>query len=360
MTPKMNACGIVAEYNPFHNGHAYHIQQARLLTHCDVLIAVMSPNFVQRGEPAIINKWIRTQAALDNGVDLVVELPTVYAVQSAAHFAYGSLAILKLAKIESLAFGSESHDVAHLSHYPASFDHAKNQSGFSYAHSASASPLSSNDILAIHYLREIRGSTIKPVVIKRSNDYHSSDLSGPVSSATAIRQAHFSGKNTAIATPLNLDHFTTHQLSDYDALIRYALISASPQHLRSHLLVDEGIENLLSRLAHSDQRLDAIIDGAISRRYTRSRIQRTLISILLNITQDDVQPPQHLRVLGMNRCGQAYLNQLKNDGGSPATSFKHYQFKELEAKATQVYSLVKSIAYQKEQNHRERSHIIIP
>jgi len=110
----MIVCGIVVEYNPFHNGHVYHIEQARKITNCDLLIAIMSPTFMQRGEPAIINKFERTKFALEYGVDLVVELPSVYAIQSANHFAYGALKLLNELGINYLVFGSEKNDLQSL------------------------------------------------------------------------------------------------------------------------------------------------------------------------------------------------------------------------------------------------------
>jgi len=219
----MKALGLIVEYNPFHNGHLYHLQQSRAVTGCEYVICVMSGNFIQRGEPALVNKWARARMALLSGVDLVLELPAVYAVSSAEFFAYGAVKILdSLGIVDSICFGSESGRIEDLdfiagivSEEPEpyklflkenldkglSFPAAREAALKSYLASGPKSCddirsllNSSNNILGIEYLKALKRlkSRIKPHTIRRiSNSYHTGELTGAISSATAIRKNIF-------------------------------------------------------------------------------------------------------------------------------------------------------------------------
>ena len=213
----MKAVGLIVEYNPFHNGHKYHIDKAREITGAEVVIAVMSGNFLQRGEPAIFNKWIRAESAIMNGVDLVVELPVLYSSQSAEIFAIGAVSILNSLKVSEIVFGAESENIEIIKNiaeaeksdekkaeidevirkemklgqsYPNAFAKAIKEV-FGYEEI-----LTPNNILGLEYLRAINRikSEIKPSAIKRNSaGFHSTDVTGEIASATAIRKKIFEG-----------------------------------------------------------------------------------------------------------------------------------------------------------------------
>ena len=333
MKNKLKACGIIVEYNPFHHGHIYHINEAKKKYPNHVILAVMSPNFVQRGEPAIVNKWERAEAALENGVDLVIELPTYYALQAAEHFAYASIKLLKLAKVSSIVYGAENPD------YKESpvLNKEKMAKGFSYAQSINIDQIGSNDILKNAYEKHLVNTNIESYAIQRTNNYLDENLSGIISSATAIRSAFFEDKSYRIATPMNIA--MGHHFDDYLTLIRYALLSQD--NLDQSMLMDEGIENLFLKNINLN-----IVESSISRRYTRSRIQRTLMQLVLDNKKNTKVDLTQFRVLGMNQAGQSYLKQLKNEDVNFTTSFKNYINKELELKASQIYALPYSKEYQ--------------
>lgn len=353
MENKQKITGIVVEYNPLHNGHIYHIEQARSITQCDVLIAVMSPNFVQRGEPAFINKWTRTQYALEWGVDLVLELPTPYTIQSAETFATQAVNILAMAQIDTLVYGSETGIIAYET--DRDIDRQKLEAGLSYAKAMNPQQQGPNDILGRYYIKACQKHNITPIAIKRTNSYHSLELDESIASATAIRHQFNLGNDTSGYTPIDLLNNHTHHLNDYETLIKYSLLASNPKDLENISLVSEGIQNLLISNAHLN--LEALIESCTSKRYTRSRIQRTLINILLNQSKD-IPEIQQFRVLGMREAGQQHLRYLKKQDVSYTTHFKEYQFKDIEYRATSIYSLPYSETYQKEQLNMEKSAII--
>lgn len=328
------------EYNPFHHGHIYHIEAARKTTHADVLIAVMSPHFVQRGAPSLIHKWVRTEAALEHGVDLVLELPTCFALQAADIFAAKAVQILALAGVTDLVFGSESNRLETLEQPVINKDLLEKGASYAKAMETVQGP---NDILATQYIKACKNHSIIPHAIQRTNQYHDLEATNDIASATAIRHALKTGQPTHTMTPLDLHALELHTLHDMEAWVHYALAVSDTQSLRSMLLVDEGIENLLRK--HQHLPLETLIETCVSKRYTRSRIQRTLMNIVLGLRKNEVKNPTQFRVLGMNDTGQRYLRHLKNDAVSFTTSFKHYEFKDLEYKATRIYGLSKPYAY---------------
>lgn len=343
MKPKI--AGIVVEYNPFHNGHIHHINETRRITNCDVLIAIMSPNFVQRGEPAFINKWERTRTALEHGVDLVIELPTYYAVQSADHFATAAITLLKLADIDTLVYGAESLNIE-----TKQFNQTMMDEGKSYpAANNSDSP---NNILAEAYEKQVEGKEIKTIRIQRTNQYHDTDINQPISSASAIRKAHKEQINLSHTTPMTFDKIQTHTLEDYLPFIQYELTSKTNQELSSINLMSEGIENLLIKNRHIN-----IIESSINKRYTRSRIQRTLMNVYLHLQKDEAASLTQFRVLGMNTTGRKHLSTLDTD--LYTSQFKNYINKDMELKASELYALPYSEEYQKATHQNEIQNVII-
>lgn len=355
----MSITGIIVEYNPFHNGHIYHIKQTRLKTNCDILIAVMSGHFTQRGEPSVIDKWTRTRFALEYGVDLVVELPFNYASQSADYFAQGALTILNALEIDTLVYGSESNNADELYQIAQAIEEKKEiynrlvkeamQQGERYPNACNQA-LSTllnkeirlpNDLLAFSYIKEIvhHHYPILPLSIARTNNFHDSSLNGKISSATSIRQALKAHTDISETTPMakELVHHPV-MLQDYYELLYYELLSNS--HLNQYHLVDEGIERQMIKKIMTTSSMEDFVQSLTSKRYTQARIQRTILSILMNQPRG-LLPIDYIRVLGMNQKGQRYLNQIKKKSPIPIISnFANCQspLLDLELKATKLYA----------------------
>lgn len=345
----MKACGIIVEYNPFHNGHIYHIDQARKLSGCDVLVAVMSGNFVQRGQRAVVDKWQRAAAAIDHGVDLVLELPFIYATQSAMHFAQGAVTLLDLAKVQTIVFGSESNNLEELkmiASMPINPDHLKEslKTGISFpkAYGLWANEYQPNDILAIAYCRAMQNTAITPISLQRTTAYHQTEIEGEIASATAIRKALANKQDISHVTPMDLSTADNLTLKDYWPLIRTLLLTQSSKALASLFLFDEGIENHLKKQADRFSDYDDFMENTITKRYTRSRIQRTLLQLLMQNTKKDVKnlpPLDFIRPLAFNETGRQYLKELKNQNVKIAARFNKVPlpYRRMEYKAAVVY-----------------------
>lgn len=357
---KYKVAGIITEYNPFHNGHIYHIQETKRITQCDVLVCVMSGNFVQRGESAIIDKWERTKIALQYGVDILIELPFIYATQSANHFAMGAVRCLQLAEVDAIVFGSESNDLEllrRLSKQEINISIEKDKGiSSSIAYASMYGTLPPNDILGLNYLRYIQTTNITPITIKRTNTYHSTTLTSSISSASAIRHAVFHNQDVTHTTPMqNLS--STHQFSNYYPWIKYTLVSQMPNHIASLFLVDEGIEHRFIKHAKQAEDYAHFIQMTLTKRYTKANIQRSLVHILQQTTKQEVNTLptlDHIRILGFSEVGQAYLKQIKENVNIVTSVAKlPSPYKEMELKATQIYNLVLPLHEQVEANKKE-------
>lgn len=342
----MKISGIIVEYNPFHNGHLYHIEETRRLTEPDLLIGVCTGNYNQRGDVSIIDKFSKAKAALENGVDLVVELPYIYTVQNAYVFGSNAVKILDMLNCDHLVFGSETNNLEELKKYAeleVDVTRLKQllHDGNSYPKSYGllSGSLYPNDMLAVTYLKALRNTNIIPVSIQRTNSYHSEDLD-IVSSASAIRKAIREGKDISKATPISIDEAVFNE--DLYPYIRNLLFTKSSKELSDIFLVSEGIENLLKENAIKYDNYEDFIDACVSRRYTRSRIQRILLHIANNIKKEDVDNlPElnYIRVLGFNSKGQKYLKEIK-EKTNIVTSFKNIPqpFKDIEWKTSLIYA----------------------
>lgn len=355
----MKITGIISEYNPFHHGHRYHIDETRKLTDCDVLINVMSGNFVQRGEPAIIDKWKRAKAAIEQGCDLVLELPYTYAVQSSDHFAYGAIETLKLAQIDALVFGSESNDIAQLKHYaktPYECYKAQQTSGISLSKAMEKvhTRMPSNDILGISYLKALINSSITPYTIQRTNGYHDVDITQKICSATAIRKALANKQNITHATPMYDQLQEPHYIQSYYPYLQTLFCTMSKDILKTYFLVDEGIESLFIKQAHLCTDFDTFLNACISKRYARSSIQRTLMHILTQTTKAEMNTLprlQHIRVLAFNTTGRTYLHHLKKQEACIISSrFNQIPqpYRDIEIRSTYAYAIPCSLKQRKE------------
>lgn len=346
----MKATGIVVEYNPFHNGHKYHLQKTKELNPNNIIIAVMSGDFVQRGEPSIIDRWTKTKMALANGVDLVIELPVFYSSQSAEIFAKGAVGILEELKCESMVFGSESGKINELKRISTLQESEefkiklkeRLKSGDSYptAHSSTMkeilgeSELNSNDILGLEYIKAIGywKSSIIPMTLKREKvGYHDTNIVGDFASATKIRE-HLK-KNEEISSIVTQESFNTLKeysnftyMENFYPFIRYELIKNS-NNLSDIQDMEIGFENRLLENAIKSINYDEFFKSISNRRYTTGRVQRvlthTLLALTTDITEEVKKSIPYVRVLGFNSKGREYLSYLKKfDNSKIITSYK--------------------------------------
>ena len=380
----MNACGLIVEYNPFHNGHVYHIQEAKKASNADCIIAVMSGNFLQRGEPAIIDKFHRAKAALESGIDLVLELPFPYAVESSDLFAKGSVQTLHQAGAASICFGSESGDI---SHFSASYEILKVketefnkilqhglEQGFSFPEASRKSyekiglsersfDLSKpNNILGFSYVKEILSNQlpIRPLTITRTRSgYHQQTISGSIASATSIRNELFSnGTITKIAretmpdeTIKQLEDYlihagTWHTWENYFQLVHYRVMTMSERELSEIHGVDEGLEYRIKNTARYAVSFHDWIESIKTKRYTWTRLQRIFVHILTNTKKADIKKIKsaltvpYIRLLGMTKTGQGYLNNIKKNMDVPIVSRLYrdgLSILQMEERATNAY-----------------------
>jgi predicted nucleotidyltransferase len=368
----MLVLGIIAEYNPFHNGHLYHLQKSKELTGAEFSIAVMGGNFLQRGEPALWNKWIRTKMALFAGIDLVIELPFVFASQDAHGFAQAGVKILdSLGVVDYITFGCENEKVEIFSKLARliikdppffkkiiseelkkgnSFPHIREKAIISfyqkYDQESMGIPLNeistilrqSNNILALEYMISLQllKSTIKALPIKRIGSNFSQDkFEGEYSSATAIRkiinQYYYNSNDKQLLENLKATMpITSYQtilnelkedinpilLSNFEQAIFSKLRSAPADDLKRINGVQEGLENKIKKAAISTKSIEELIQTVKSKRYTRTRIQRIVIHSLFNLTKKETQNfnkngPLYCRILGMTDKGREILKKAK-------------------------------------------------
>ncbi len=388
--------GIVAEYNPFHNGHLYHIEKSKQETQADYVVAIMTGNFTQRGNTSIIDKWEKTKMALNNGVDLVIELPTIYSISSAENFASGAIKILnKLDLIDYLSFGIEEDDISNLEYIasiladePKEFQEIlKNEinSGESFA-KARANAINkfvnkdnknfedvlsgSNNILAIEYLKSLKRmkSKIKPIGIKRNSVfYNSKRIIDNYASSTGIRNLIQIKRINELPRLMPSSSFrilyenirnNTYNLdiNVFSKEIIYKLRMMQNEEIADLPDVTEGLENLIKSSVEKTNNLDELINMIKSKRYTQTRIQRILLYSLLGIKKDDIEISKkitpYVRVLGFNNNGKELISKI-NSKVKVITSIKKFEDKnknvkykkmlDIDKRATDIYTL----AYQK-------------
>ena len=365
----MKAVGLVTEYNPFHNGHLYHLNKAMELTGADISVAVMSGDFVQRGEPAVLDKYTRTSMALNSGVNLVIELPVNYAVSSAESFAAGALKVLDYIKADSIAFGSESGDIERLSKlahilcdnedtlYKEISKYTAN--GISYAAArqkvvekltdkdTAAMLTSSNNILAVEYLKAIikNNYAIKPYTIKRQGDsYNDTDIRSEYASATALRgnlKADNISKYIPVKAGLILSSNTNYIYPDditealFTRLLGILFASSYDKNvfIENVMQYPDVSKEIAGRLYKSamdmitrtvSQRSESKDNWAFSfgslcehiktKEVPLSRIKRALVRITLGLDKKHMEKysnAPYIRVLGFDKKGQEYLSYIR-------------------------------------------------
>ena len=362
----MTKVGIICEYNPFHNGHKYHIDKIKEMFPDSMIILAMSSCFTQRGDISIINKWDKTKIAIDNGVDLVVEIPSKFVIQSADTFSK-AVDILDYLGCDYLVFGSETNDIEKLKLI--SMIQSKKEyndevkklmdNGTSYKNALykalkpyNIDDVEPNDILGLSYIKEINRikSKMVPVSIKRTNDYNSNSLEGNIISANAIRS---NINNIDIKKYVPKNAIVNYYTPSYFELLKYKIIS--DDHLEEYNLVDEGIENRLKKYINECTSIEELIDKVKTKRYTVNKLKRMFISILLSFKKKDNEKDiKYIRVLGFNNTSQKYLNSIKKNIQIPIYT-KFNKELEFELKVTNIYSM---IVNDKELNKKELSNLI--
>lgn len=368
----MQATGIVAEYNPFHNGHLHHIRETKKITKQPV-IAVMSASFMQRGEPAVLSKWQRAALAVCGGVDLVLELPAVFSLRSAQYFAAGAVQLLKATGcVSTLSCGVENpqRNFLRLARF-ASSETAQKQlkeklrSGQSYAKAwetilGEADALNTpNDILALEYSKALLQTNIKPLYIQREDAGYNSTSLAPLASATAIRQALIAGNTLwQDAVPPCTRAALAQGKAGYDEkllwqLICYALRTLNAEEIQSYTECSEGLHNVLKSAASATS-LEEALTLCSRKRYSKSRIRRHFMQLLLltkSFSCAANTTPAYLRILAFNNTGRQLLKHMKKTASLPLitkiaknistayTAEVSKQF-ELEERATNIWSML--------------------
>lgn len=397
----MNVVGLIVEYNPFHNGHAYHMTEAKRLAGAEAVVAVMSGDFLQRGEPAIVSKWARAEMALHGGADLVLELPVAYATQPAEWFAHGAAALLDATGIVShLCFGSEAGTLAELqplaqqlagesgalkaaiaeelatgASYPAAYaaaaarSVAAPQAGGSGAAADAARARAlleqPNNSLGLHYLIALQrlGSGIAPLTVRREGaGYRDAEPgSANIASATAIRGLIAGGGSFQAAAPY-VPPYTADILArefragrgpvtweSFAAPLFHRLLTSSPEALAKHHEVTEGLEYRMKKMLPELKRLtvEELLEKLKTKRYTYTKLQRMLLHILLQHDRQTLAPgqlaqgPGYLRVLAFSPKGRELLKKMKGRSSLPivtrAAALSHPGL-ELDIRAAAAYA----------------------
>lgn len=358
------AVGIICEYNPFHNGHLYHLEKVKVIAKEEPIILVMSGNFTQRGNISIIEKYDKTKIALKYGVDLVIELPFEFATQSSDYFAKGSIKLLNELKCNKLIFGSESNNVDELINlaniqlnnkkynslvkeeldkginYPTAMNNALKK----VSNNSINTP---NDLLGLSYIKEIVKNKydIEPITIKRTNDYNSKEIEGIITSATSIREALKNNKDISSTLPKeSLDSIIKYDDNKYFEILRYKIIS--DKDLSIYQTVDEGLDNKIKRVINEVNNLDDLINKIKSKRYTYNKLSRMFTHIICSYTKEENgynKDINYIRILGFSNKGKNYLNKIKKDINIPIITNinkNNINLLNTELKVDNIYNLI--------------------
>ena len=399
----MKILGLIVEYNPFHNGHLYHLKKSIEETNATHTIAIMSGNFLQRGEPALFDKYTRAYAAVKNGVDLVIELPTMFACQSAEIFSHGAIATLNsLNCVDCICFGSEEGDVnilktiskilvdepnefkIYLKKYLDDgmlFPTARSLALFDYINKFNILNISkerlldilnsSNNILGLEYIKSILKlkSNIKPYTITRvQSQYNSETIESNICSATAIRKQLKDFNNIdSISSVVPSNTFDTLKdkinnnfnpmFDDNYFEILSSIILRDIDILNTYFEVNEGIENKIYQSIFTSSSLDDLKESIKSKRYTMTKVKRTLNNILLGITKNDmnniknIDSVPYVRILAFNHKGREIIKNIKNNSDiNIINKFSNISFSkndkifktliDYDIKASNIYNLI--------------------
>lgn len=386
----MKNIGIIAEYNPFHNGHLYQINKIKEKFPDSTITVIMSPYFVQRGEPSILDKFIRAEIALENNVDLVLELPTIYSLQSAENFGRGSVKILNSLKyLDYLSFGVEAENFDKINEYvDIQLDNAKELSkytleylnkGYSFANAKNKSTekiysdlnkgfdfdlIKSNNILAIEYLKALKkeNSDIDCLPILRNKSDHSDENINynNISSATSIRKYVKTNSKLNLISSVIPDKTyyylnsinESNSINDYLEILKYKLI-INKDSMKDITGYENGLDNLIIKNLNNSLSVEELINKSKNKRYSQTRIQRLIINYLLKIDNSLIDKSinnknEYIRVLGFNTNGQNLLNKVKNNTDlTIITNFKqknklkNNRLLDIELDASNLYNIKK-------------------
>ncbi len=384
--------GIIAEYNPFHNGHVYHIQNSKEKTGAEYVVAVITGNFTQRGNTSIIDKWEKAKMAISGGADLVIELPVIYSISSAENFANGAVKVLDtLGIVNSVSFGMEANDLSTLNNianvlyneppeYISILQHEL-QKGISYPKARDNAIMmylndikryanvlkGSNNILAIEYLKALKNqkSNLIPIGVKREKVYYNSTkIIDEFASSTGIRSLLLQNQIDEIRKVVPPDTFGillnnlkegtyVLDLTAYNYEIIYKLRTMSLKDIENLPDVNEGLEHAIKDAVNKTNNVIDLINSIKSKRYTQTRIQRILLYALLDITKKDIETSKttapYIRVLGSSEKGKKLLSQI-SPKAKVITSLKKFEEKnknlgklsrliEIDKRATDVYTI---------------------
>ncbi len=374
----MRVFGIVAEYNPFHNGHKYLVDQARKMG-ADAVIAVMSGNWVQRGDTSIISKFARTHQALECGVDLVAELPTFWAMATAQKFARGSIEILENLGIDTLIFGSECGDIERIiktAYCVRSQEFSRLMRemlniGMTPAKARESAVeticgngellRSPNDTLAVEYISAAKSfnSKCRFIAVKRQGINHdSTQISGEFCSASALREMILAGNFSEAkkympekSFDILYEQFQNGKVSDIKSLektILTALRTTSPEEYKQLPDISDGIENRLQTAVRLSSDLKQLTEYAATKRYTNARLRRLILSAFLKAKADDIpQSVPYIRILGCNAVGAEILKDARTNSKLPvimrSTALKGNKVFEFELRASDIYTLSQAV-----------------
>lgn len=394
----MKICGIICEYNPLHNGHLYHLEQIRR-SGADAIVAVMSGNFVQRGDAAILDKFTRAKIAVQGGVDLVIELPVPYALAPAENFALGGTALLSaLGNVDEISFGSECGDIQLLTQTARACQICKTEyadvmedflrSGYSYPEvlaqmvgqlsgpQAAAVLRQPNNTLAIAYLNALDalGSHMRPVTVQRRGAAHNSTqpAADGSASATYIRQYFAEGGDCRRLMPgfawkalhEASESGRTGSMENLERLILYKLRTTDPEDMHDIAEVGQGLEHRLYKAKRASS-LEELLRAIQTKRYPMARLRRILLHILLDIHHGDMQGiPPYGRILAFNEVGRQVLRESKQNRQLPFshslaelshTSREAARCAALESRSTDIYQLSRAVVGQGESDFRRRT-----
>ena len=359
----MNVIGVICEYNPMHTGHLYQIKKIKEMFKNSIIVIVTNSCFTQRGDISIINKWDKTRFALENQVDLVVELPFVFSCQSADVFANGAIKILNILGIDTLVFGSESNNIELLKNIVNTqlYDDNYNilvkkylDNGYNYptALSKSLESLlgysvnSPNDLLAISYIKEVEKNkyNINVISIKRTNSYHSKNIDGDFANASLIREKILKHADVnKYIVPNSIDYY--YKDLSLESAFSYLKYQISISDLKNIQTVDEGIENRIKKCINNCNSWEEFVFSIKTKRYTYNKVNRMLLHILTNFTKGEAQniDVDYIRILGFSINGQKYLNKVKKNINIPVLT--HYKkniskILDIEYRINSIYSYI--------------------
>lgn len=353
----MQKIGIVCEYNPFHNGHIYHINKIKEKYPDSIIILILNGYFLQRGEISILSKAHKTKIALENNIDLIVELPFIFGTQSADIFADTALKILNELKCDYLICGSEENDITKIKKIATEQINNKGydekvkgylKKGLNYPTALAKSLNTSfsflpNDLLAISYEKAILKNNykIKLELIKRTNNYHDLESTASIISASNIRHKIFEKQDIIKYLPkISYDNLINVNFDKYFTLLKYKIISTN--NLINILDIDEGILYRLRKYIKESSSIDELIKKVKTKRYTYNKINRIFIHILLDLTKEDNKNANldYIKVLGFNQKGKNYLKNLKKELTLPLTRNVNSLVFQYELKTSLIYDLI--------------------